>query len=48
MESQRVLLCFATKLKYVLANSHNYAAVEWTQYVVIIDAPISTVLTMLM
>ena len=46
--SQRVLLCFATKLKSVLANSHNYAAVKWSQYVVIIDTPIFTVLTMLM
>lgn len=46
--SQRVLLCFATKLKSMLANSHSYATVKWSQYVVIIDAPISTVLTMLM
>lgn len=46
--SQRILLCFSKKLKSVLANSHNYAAVKWSQYVVIIDTPIFTVLTMLM
>ncbi len=45
--SQRILLCFAKKLKSVLANSHNYAAVKWFQYVVIIDTPIFNVLTML-
>ena len=48
MEAQRVLLCFATKLKSVLSNSHNYAAVKWSQYVVIIDTAMFTVLTMLM
>lgn len=46
--SQRILLCFAKNLKSVLANSHNYAAFKWSQYVVIIDKPIFTVLTMLM
>ena len=48
METQRVLLYFAKKLKSVLSNSHNYAAVKWSQYVVIIDTAIFTVLTMLM
>ena len=46
MESQRVLLCFDTKLKSVLVNSHNYAAVKWSQYVLIIDTAICTILTM--
>ena len=48
METQRVLLYFAKKLKSVLSNSHNYAAVKWSQYVVIIDTAIFTALTMLM